>query len=577
MANRSSKKYQEYWMVASGNQSFATSGNISTTGNSVNILDGQLGVIVAEPGPAHLSVGDFLNTTNNPAAAAANTASDVPAIQIVQGTPNSANNAGVQGWHYEDTGLNKSCVIRAEEVKSFTGALYRISEYSSVIVDAFGTPVDDTEYAIYPTLYSVRKDRDYGRNPDSIAVVHDTGTQTATDKKDVLAQNLLFKLNLRSQLLSGFSPSWKVTSGNKQVVGFGLNLGGAAGGTPIGAIEVGDDIPFVVYDGQTINFTADASFLQAVNSWIANSTNVTSATTIQPIDLTDTNFGEGVAAVGTFTITNNGNLGLDTFEVDGDNYVEATDWTDGATAADSATALAAAIDAGTASVNATASGNVVTITAASPGVAGNSITMSYTDSGSGVAATVSGATLSGGDATNVDAMVIMGLNHDRAAAYDDIYADKVNVEHTEFGRGFDADASLNKLTGSHPGEAFGSNRLMTIRYDERGFAQTGSQQLTGHQDEVLRAPSYIDSSTDYTVCVIDGITTGEQGIQHQYRVFILVPGTDDSASATAAGGITVTTSATNTKANINNILQPWILSNTGVSLHADSTTTALCP
>lgn len=575
MATRSNKKYQEFFLVASGNQSFVTSGNISTTSNSVNIADGQLGVVVAEPGPAHLSVGDFLNTTNNPAGSAANTASDVPAIKIVQGTPKSANNAGVQGWHYEDVGLNESCIIRAGEVKSFTGVLYRIPEYSAVIVDAFGTPVDDTEYAIYPSLYSVRKDRDFGRNPDQLSIVHNTGTQTATDKKDVLAQNLLFKLNLRSQLIDGYTPSWQATSGNKQILGFALNLGGAAGGTALGTIAEGDEIPVMVRDGVTINFTADAAFLETVNSWIANSTNITASTTIMPINLSDNNLGEGVASIGTITITDYTQLGTDTVTMDGTGLVEGSDWNAGSSNSDAATSLASAIDA-LADFTATANGAVVTVRAAVPGTAGDALTMTYTDGGT-AGLTLSGGTLSGGDATNVDAMVIMGLNHDSAAAFDSIYAVKVEVGDTTFGRGFDDDTTLNTLVGSNPRESHGSNRLLGIRYDNRAYAQTGSQQLANYSDELLRAPDFIDASTNYTVCVIDGVHETQEGKRSQYRVFILVPGTDDASTTDAATGVTVTTSATNTKANINNILQPWILSNDGVSLHGDSTTSALCP
>lgn len=93
----------------------------------------------------------------------------------------------------------------------------------------------------------------------------------------------------------------------------------------------------------------------------------------------------------TITITNNANITNDTFGVNGTNLVEGTDFVAGATDDITAQNLAAAI-AVIVGVTAVADGNVITITSDDQGV---NIPVSYTDSGSGIAATVSSASLAG--------------------------------------------------------------------------------------------------------------------------------------------------------------------------------------
>ena len=96
---RTNKKYLEYFFVGSGDQNLLLTGNFIGTDASTNLADGQLAVICADPSLAHLNYGDVLNTTNDVAGSAANTAAEVPVIRIVQGTPAAANNSAAYGWH----------------------------------------------------------------------------------------------------------------------------------------------------------------------------------------------------------------------------------------------------------------------------------------------------------------------------------------------------------------------------------------------------------------------------------------------------------------------------------------------
>ena len=113
-----------------------------------------------------------------------------------------------------------------------------------------------------------------------------------------------------------------------------------------------------------------------------------------------------VAATGTITINDFSVLADDVVTINGQAFTEgaALDWQAGGTNVQAATSLLAAITAfADPAYTASRASNVITITAAVAGNAGNSIAMVYTDSGSGNGITLSGATLTGGsDGTKAD-------------------------------------------------------------------------------------------------------------------------------------------------------------------------------
>jgi len=101
-----------------------------------------------------------------------------------------------------------------------------------------------------------------------------------------------------------------------------------------------------------------------------------------------------IAAEGTYTVVDYTGLTGDTVTVNGTVLTEGVEWTAATSNNATATSLAAAINA-LAAVNATALGAVVTVVAATPGTAGNAITLV---TGGGADLTRSGATLAGGEA-----------------------------------------------------------------------------------------------------------------------------------------------------------------------------------
>ncbi len=105
-----------------------------------------------------------------------------------------------------------------------------------------------------------------------------------------------------------------------------------------------------------------------------------------------------VSATGTITIDDFSVLADDVVTINGHAFTEgaALDWQAGGTNVQSATSLLAAITAfADPAYSATRTSNVITIKAVA-GSAGNSLTMAYTDSGSGSGITLSDANLSGG-------------------------------------------------------------------------------------------------------------------------------------------------------------------------------------
>ena len=186
---------------------------------------------------------------------------------------------------------------------------------------------------------------------------------------------------------------------------------------------------------------------------------------------------EGLAtfASGTITIDDNALIAGDTFTVDGTNFVEGVDFNAGGDANATAAVLSALIDA-LANVSASAVGNIITILAANAGNAGNSIALSYSDSGSGVAAILSGANLSGGtDSAGQPATGTITVE-DFALLTNDI----VIVDGIELTEGVDWNANTdNNTTASSLAavidalanvSAIAAGNVITITYDTVGVA-----------------------------------------------------------------------------------------------------------
>ena len=578
---RSNLKYRESFLVATGNQAMLKTGNISASGNATNIASGQLGVIAATNEQAHLNAGDLLTSTNNPAGSAANTAQNVPAIYITQGTPNSADTSQNVGWFYEHPNFVKSSVIRANTVRSFTAQLYALPVLSSTMFSGWADSNVESikDYTVYTEFRSRRNDRDYGQNVEMVPVTFQTPdlTTLAPDSKlDYLITNLVYRMNQQSKL-------WRDTTGrgNRNFVTLAINASGG-NGTALGTIALNDSIPFAkTAENNTLSLTVDRPMLNTLANIIDNTSSVTTSSTIEVVDL-DT-AGNGKLATGVLTTTGNFTandevtVGTVTYKFVASPSA-AYDVDLGGTAAVSLANLEKAVNGtGTAGteyaagtlpntkVTAVAAATTITFTAkddgTNSGTAGNSIVFTE-DTDGGTTWSVSGSgTLTGGTDTNKDLFVVIGLQSTRSVGHDGIAEVNTRVD-VEFGDRFqEVTVKPTKTILTNSFEGYGTGTQLRVRYDRRAFGYTGTLQQTGYQDEVITAPNYVDTSTNYSVFIIDHYDTADTLTlqpQHQKRVYILLPATDDAASTDADTGITPSTSASNTVSDLQAILKPWL-------------------
>ena len=177
--------------------------------------------------------------------------------------------------------------------------------------------------------------------------------------------------------------------------------------------------------------------------------------------------------------------------------------------------------------------------------------------------------------SDVDSVIVMGLDHDQALAYDDIQQVRVDVQGTTI-TWPDGTYTETKLTDAI--ESTGSGRYFKIWFDERAFGQKGNEQLAGFTDTIIRPYSAIDETLSYTATAIDFLQEEyiNNDLSHQnVRVWILLPATDDSGTATGADGITTSTSASTTVTALNTILGAWLLSNDKFTINGNASSSAL--
>ena len=261
---RTHKPYQEYFLVAKGNQFLATDGADFLSGNGVALADGQLGVLDVKTNKFILG--------NNP------TVSSYPAIKLVAGTPTSTDFSKNYGWHIGEVKpfLETPIIDRSHTVQSFAASLTPVQSNSAVYIDGVSTPVASTatvtqKYAVNVLFRSVRKDRDYGNNIDKLITSYDTPitglpTDAAEAKSFVLAK-LIGRINAQSKL-NTLQPQWANIAAKKHVIALGISLDGDGTGTAIAGIKTGTSFDVMTTTNGTLSITATAGMVQALHNFI---------------------------------------------------------------------------------------------------------------------------------------------------------------------------------------------------------------------------------------------------------------------------------------------------------------------
>jgi hypothetical protein len=445
---RTQKPYQEYFLVAKGNQGLPTDGGDFITGNTVNLGDGQIGILDVKTNK--LVKGSDVRLSAN------------PAIKLVAGTPTSADFSKNYGWHVGEVKpfLETPIIDDSHTVQSVTASLTPVQSNSAVYIDGVSVPVASTstvvqKYAVNILFRSVRKDRDYGNNIDKLITSYDTPTtlvgSTDAEKKSYVLAKLIGRINAQSKL-NTLQPQWANIAAKKHVIALGINLDGTGTGTAISGIKTGDSVNVMTTTNGTLAVTFTAGMVQSLHNFIQSKLALTAG----------------------------------------------------------AYPLAEIITANVDTVN-------------------------------------------GGD---IDGILLVALDHDTAVAYDDIYAIKPTIDVTVGGF-----TTYNVSTVSSAIEPGGSGRLFKIAFDERAYAQYGNHQLTGFADELLKTPSYIDETKNYSAYIIDLYNKDEKyddSIHHQTRIWILLETTLNTSTATADAGIIPTITETTLVTDLNTALGPWL-------------------
>jgi hypothetical protein len=278
---RTNKLSLESYLVGGGNQNVATAGTTMVGATSALALaNQQLGILSWDLDSVATPLGDFLTAGDD--------VTDVAAIKIVQGTPNSSQINTVNAFGVGDQAYISTDIIHRDKIRSVSAQRYQVGSYAMEYFSTFNAPLDETEYKMYTELNSVRNDRDFGRtNKEVIPTVFETPDYTVlaatlTQPLDHLLQNLLYKANTTSRIVGPVNPVNQ--SGNRNLLYLALDSAGAAG-TVIGTLVAGVAVPFMTVDGNTFSYVTTTEFINSLNLAIA--AGLPAAATIEVIDLSD--------------------------------------------------------------------------------------------------------------------------------------------------------------------------------------------------------------------------------------------------------------------------------------------------
>lgn len=270
---RTHKPYQEYFLVAKGNQGLPTDNADFITGNAVNLGDGQIGILDVK--------------TNKLVKGSDVTVANYPAIKLVAGTPTSADFSKNYGWHIGEVKpfLETPIIDGSHTVQSVTASLTPVQSNSAVYIDGVSVPVASTatviqKYAVNILFRSVRKDRDYGNNIDKLITSYDTPLtlvgSTDAEKKSYVLAKLIGRINAQSKL-NTLQPQWANIAAKKHVIALGINLDGTGTGTAVAGIKTGDSINVMTTTNGTLAITVTAGMVQALHNFIQKELIVTGA------------------------------------------------------------------------------------------------------------------------------------------------------------------------------------------------------------------------------------------------------------------------------------------------------------
>ena len=263
----------QVFLIGSGNQALVASGNLDTAGNSLNIANSQFGVL-SQDHAGTISQDNFIT--------AGTTATQVAAIQVVQGTPNSSQINKVNPFGVNDKAVVRSHTIERDKIRSVSTLKYAPASYSTRVIRALSGVANDTRYKAVIGLEGVRTDLVFGMNRDNITAVQNTPATAPTNVNDYLLQNLALSFNRSSEVVGAASPG-VFSAGNRPFFVFGLKVAGGAGtaiGTMTSSTAAFNVAKYTTASGSTVQvtYTPNQTFINTLTQVLAQDVALASAT-----------------------------------------------------------------------------------------------------------------------------------------------------------------------------------------------------------------------------------------------------------------------------------------------------------
>ena len=253
----------EVFLVATGNQSVLATGNLAGSGTALNIASGQLGSVSHDPYGTRLP-GAMLQ--------AADTYTDVTSLELVQGTPNSANITNVHPMGIGHKSVVRSPRIDAKEVQTVACTKFAPATNGAVVLRGLSGAAVNTPYILHLDIEGHRLDRVEGDNWQHQLLSVTTPATAPSNYQDFIFQNLGLNALTNSAMGNGVAP----------YVVFGLKLAGGSG-TALSAIQAGTSVNFATVGSKVYSFTFTTEDIATLQAGVAAtaSTSLVAATTIE--------------------------------------------------------------------------------------------------------------------------------------------------------------------------------------------------------------------------------------------------------------------------------------------------------
>lgn len=272
MRNKTNMLPMEVILVGDGDQTMP-SGALVAAGNALNIANSQLAVVCKDH-DGTVTFGNML--------VAGTTSTQVAAVSVIQGTPNSTQINKVNPFAVNDKAVVESHVIERDKIRSVATFKYAVPAYSARVLRSVTGVEDETRYKMQIGIEGVRTDLVFNVNRDNLTVVQDTPATTPTNVKDYLLQNLALKANRSSQVVGEAVPG-VFSAGNKPFFVFGLKVAGGSG-TAIGTMTKNtaafNVCKYTMPSGSTVQvtFKPDETFINTLHEVLTQDAALSAAT-----------------------------------------------------------------------------------------------------------------------------------------------------------------------------------------------------------------------------------------------------------------------------------------------------------